>query len=178
MSFAGTAQNRHILLSFQVQSSFTIAGIRCSARRCSPNDCIAVEAAREAWCVYCRITPGLWYRRGCPRAKRARAVSLQRSVRFRYRRCSNGGPPSMHCRWLAAPPRFAPRGTQWRRLTMMERRRASAKSKVRQLELAWEVLIGWEELPAQIQLQLRDELARLLRQLAAGGEVDDDDAEC
>jgi hypothetical protein len=61
---------------------------------------------------------------------------------------------------------------------MMERRRASAKSKVRQLELAWEGRIGWEELPAQIQLQLRVELARLLRQLAAGGEVDDDDAEC
>jgi len=60
----------------------------------------------------------------------------------------------------------------------MERRRASAKSKVRQLELAWEGRIGWEELPAQIQLQLRDELARLLRQLATGGEVDDDDAEC
>jgi len=60
----------------------------------------------------------------------------------------------------------------------MERRRASAKSKVRQLELAWEGRIGWEELPAQIQLQLRDELARLLRQLAAGGELDDDDAEC
>jgi hypothetical protein len=61
---------------------------------------------------------------------------------------------------------------------MMERRRASAKSKVRQLELAWEGRISWEELPAQIRLQLRDELARLLRQLAAGGEVDDDDAEC
>ena len=60
----------------------------------------------------------------------------------------------------------------------MERRCASAKSKVRQLELAWEGRIGWEELPAQIRLQLRDELARLLRQLAAGGEVDDDDAEC
>lgn len=64
VSFTGPAQNRHILLSFQVQSSFTIGGIRCSARRCSPNDCIAVEAAREAWCVYCRITPGLWCRRG------------------------------------------------------------------------------------------------------------------
>jgi hypothetical protein len=63
---------------------------------------------------------------------------------------------------------------------MMERGRASAKSKVRQLELAWEGRIGWEELPAQIRLQLRDELARLLRQLAASGEVevDDDDAEC
>jgi len=61
---------------------------------------------------------------------------------------------------------------------MMERRRASAKSKVRQLELAWEGRIGWEELPAQIRLQLRDELARLLRQLAAGGEMNDDDAEC
>jgi len=62
---------------------------------------------------------------------------------------------------------------------MMERRRASAKSKVRQLELAWEGRIGWEELPAQIRLQLREELARLLRQLAVGGvEVDDDDGEC
>jgi len=61
----------------------------------------------------------------------------------------------------------------------MERRRASAKSKVQQLELAWEGRMGWEELPAQIRLQLRDELARLLRQLAAGGEmeVDDDDGE-
>ena len=60
----------------------------------------------------------------------------------------------------------------------MDQRRASAKSKVQQLELAWERRMGWEELPAQIRLQLRDELARLLRQLAAGGEVDDDDAEC
>jgi hypothetical protein len=61
---------------------------------------------------------------------------------------------------------------------MMERRLARSKAKVRQLELAWEGRIGWEELPAQIRLQLRDELARLLRELAAGGEVDDDDAEC
>jgi hypothetical protein len=62
---------------------------------------------------------------------------------------------------------------------MMKRGHASAK-KVRQLELTWEGRIGWEELPAQIRLQLRDELARLLRQLAAGGEVEvgDDDAEC
>ena len=60
----------------------------------------------------------------------------------------------------------------------MELRRARSKAKVRQLELAWEGRISWEELPAQIRLQLRDELARLLRQLAAGGEVDDDDAEC
>jgi hypothetical protein len=58
---------------------------------------------------------------------------------------------------------------------MMERRRASAKSKVRQLELAWEGRIGWEELPAQIRLQLRDELARLLMQLADGGEVEVED---
>ena len=49
----------------------------------------------------------------------------------------------------------------------MERRRASAKSKVRQLELAWEGRIGWEELPVQTRLQLRNELARLLIQLAA-----------
>jgi hypothetical protein len=37
--------------------------------------------------------------------------------------------------------------------------------------------MGWEELPAQIRLQLRDELAQLLRHLAAGGgmEVEEDD---
>jgi len=59
----------------------------------------------------------------------------------------------------------------------MERKRASADSKARQLELAWEGRISWEEVPAQIRLQLRDELARLLMQLAVGGdvEVDDDD---
>jgi hypothetical protein len=61
----------------------------------------------------------------------------------------------------------------------MEGKRASANSKARQLELAWEGRIGWGELPAQIQLQLREELARLLMQLAmgAGVEVDDDDGE-
>jgi len=59
----------------------------------------------------------------------------------------------------------------------MDQRRASAKSKVQQLELAWERRMGWEELPAQIRLQLRDELAQLLRHLAAGGgmEVEEDD---
>jgi hypothetical protein len=62
----------------------------------------------------------------------------------------------------------------------MERKRASADSKARQLELAWEGRIGWEEVPAQIRLQLRDELARLLRQLAVGGavEVEDDNGKC
>ena len=62
----------------------------------------------------------------------------------------------------------------------MERKRASADSKARQLELTWEGGISWEEVPAQIRLQLRDELARLLMQLAVGGEVevDDDDGEC
>jgi hypothetical protein len=46
--------------------------------------------------------------------------------------------------------------------------------------LAWEGRIDWGELPAQIRLQLREQLARLLRQLAVGGgvEVDDDDGEC
>jgi hypothetical protein len=63
---------------------------------------------------------------------------------------------------------------------MMERRHAGAKSKLRQLELAWESRIGWIDLPAQIRLQLRDELARVLRQLAVGGdvEVEGDDGEC
>jgi hypothetical protein len=61
----------------------------------------------------------------------------------------------------------------------MEGKRASANSKARQLELGWEGRIDWEALPAQIRLQLRDELARLLMQLAMGGgvEVDDDDGE-
>ena len=62
----------------------------------------------------------------------------------------------------------------------MGRKRASADSKARQLELAWEGRIGWGEVPAQVRLQLRDELARLLIQLAVGGdvEVDDYDGEC
>ena len=66
----------------------------------------------------------------------------------------------------------------------MEAKRTSANSKAnskaRQLELAWEGRIDWGELPAEIRLQLREELARLLRQLAVGGgvEVDDDDGEC
>ena len=61
----------------------------------------------------------------------------------------------------------------------MEGKRASANSKARQIELAWEGRIDWEGLPAQIRLQLRDELSRLLMQLAMGGavEVDDDDGE-
>jgi hypothetical protein len=62
----------------------------------------------------------------------------------------------------------------------MEGKRASANSKARQLELAWEGRIDWGELPAQIRLRLREELARMLRQLAVGEglEVDDDDGEC
>ena len=59
----------------------------------------------------------------------------------------------------------------------MEPRRASANSKARQLELAWEGRIGWGELPVEIQLQLREELARLLMRLAVGGEVNGDDGE-
>jgi hypothetical protein len=55
----------------------------------------------------------------------------------------------------------------------------SARSRARQLELASEKRIGWVELPAQIRNQVRDELKRLLVQLAASAEVevDDDDAE-
>ncbi len=61
----------------------------------------------------------------------------------------------------------------------MGRASESARSRARQLELAWKKRIGWEELPAQIRNQVRDELKRLLMQLAAGAEVevDDDDAE-
>ncbi len=61
----------------------------------------------------------------------------------------------------------------------MGRASESARSRARQLELAWEKRIGWEELPAQIRNQVRDELKRLLMQLATGAEVevDDDDAE-
>jgi hypothetical protein len=61
----------------------------------------------------------------------------------------------------------------------MGRASESARSRALQLELAWEKRIGWEELPAQIRNQVRDELKRLLMQLAAGAEVevDDDDAE-
>lgn len=62
----------------------------------------------------------------------------------------------------------------------MERKSESGKSRARQFELAWQGRIGWGELPAQIRLQLRDELARLLMQLAVvtDVEVDDDDGEC
>lgn len=62
----------------------------------------------------------------------------------------------------------------------MERKRASADSKARQLELAWEGRIGWGQVPAQIRLQLRDELTRLLMRLAVGGdvEVEDDNGKC
>jgi hypothetical protein len=84
----------------------------------------------------------------------------------------------MRCSSAAAPPRSAPKHVRWkRRLERMERKRVSADSKTRQLELAWEGRMGWGEVPAQIRLQLRDELARLLMQLAVGGdvEVDGDD---
>lgn len=62
----------------------------------------------------------------------------------------------------------------------MGRKRASADSKARQLELAWEGRIGWGEVSAQVRLQLRDELARLLMQLAVSGEVEveDDNGKC
>ena len=55
----------------------------------------------------------------------------------------------------------------------------SARSRAQRLELASEKRIGCVELPAQIRNQVRDELKRLLMQLAAGAEVevDDDDAE-
>jgi len=43
--------------------------------------------------------------------------------------------------------------------------------------LAWEGRIGWGELPVEIRLQLREELARLLLRLAVGGEVNGDDGE-
>lgn len=61
----------------------------------------------------------------------------------------------------------------------MRRASESARSKARQLELAWEEQIGWEDLPAQIRNQVRDELKRLLMQFSAGAEmeVDDDDVE-
>jgi hypothetical protein len=57
----------------------------------------------------------------------------------------------------------------------MDGKSETAKPKARQLELAWEGRIGWEELPAQIRLQVRDELTRLLVQLTAYAEVEVDD---
>jgi len=61
----------------------------------------------------------------------------------------------------------------------MGRASESARSTAGQLELVWKEQVGWEELPAQIRTQVRDELRRLLMQFAAGPkiEVDDDDAE-
>jgi hypothetical protein len=61
----------------------------------------------------------------------------------------------------------------------MGQKSGSARSRTQQLELEWEERISWEEMPAEIRLQVRDELARLLMQLAMGGgvEVDDDDGE-
>ena len=62
----------------------------------------------------------------------------------------------------------------------MERKRASADSKARQLELVWEGRIDWGQVPVEIRLQLREELARLLMQLAVGGDVEgeDDNGKC
>ena len=59
------------------------------------------------------------------------------------------------------------------------RRQRERRIRAQQFELAWEERIGWEKLPVQIRNQVRDELRRLLMQLAAGAEVevDDDDAE-
>jgi len=57
----------------------------------------------------------------------------------------------------------------------MERKRASADAKARQLALVWEGRISWGQVLAQIRLQLRDELARLLMQLAVGGDVEVED---
>jgi hypothetical protein len=61
----------------------------------------------------------------------------------------------------------------------MGQKSESARSRAQQLELEWEERIGWEELPAEIRLQVREELTRLLIQLAVGAdvEVDDDDGE-
>src|SRR6516225_8432413 len=115
------------------------------------------------------------------RARPAHAVSLRRAPRSRYPRCSNWGPRSTRCRSPAPTPRSAPKRICWkRRLARMERKRASADSKARQLELAWEGRIGWGKVPAQIRLQLRDELARLLMRLAVGGDVavEDDNGKC
>jgi hypothetical protein len=61
----------------------------------------------------------------------------------------------------------------------MGQKSESARSRARQLELEWEERIGWQELPAEIRLQVREELTRLLIQVAVGAdaEVDDDDGE-
>jgi hypothetical protein len=61
----------------------------------------------------------------------------------------------------------------------MGRTSKGVRSRAQQLELAWEERIGWKELPARLRLRLRDELTRLLMQLAVGAdaEVDDDDGE-
>ena len=61
----------------------------------------------------------------------------------------------------------------------MGQKSESARSRAQQLELEWEERIGWEEVPAEIRLQVREELTRLLIQLAVGVgvEVDHDDGE-
>jgi hypothetical protein len=61
----------------------------------------------------------------------------------------------------------------------MRHKSESSRSRARQLELEWEERISWEELPAEIRLQVREELTRLLIQVAVGAdaEVDDDDSE-
>jgi hypothetical protein len=61
----------------------------------------------------------------------------------------------------------------------MRQKSESARSRTQQLELEWEERISWEEMPAEIRLQVREELTRLLIQLAVGAdvEVDHDDGE-
>ena len=61
----------------------------------------------------------------------------------------------------------------------MGQKSESARSRAQQLALEWEEWIGCDELPAEIRLQVREELTRLLIQLAVGAdvEVDDDDGE-
>ena len=61
----------------------------------------------------------------------------------------------------------------------MGQKSESARSRTQQLELEWEERISWEEVPAEIRLLVREELTRLLIQLAVGAdvEVDHDDGE-
>ena len=61
----------------------------------------------------------------------------------------------------------------------MGQKSGSARSRTQQLELEWEERISWEEVPGEIRLQVREELTRLLIQLAVGVdvEVDHDDGE-
>ena len=61
----------------------------------------------------------------------------------------------------------------------MGQKSESARSRTQQLVLEWEERISWEEVPAEIRLQVREELTRLLIQLVVGVdvEVDHDDGE-